>query len=998
MDATDSGSEEPSEKMFELTPSSHGRQRKKNPKYLDYETDENYEQNSQQKQHRKTPTRKSLGAGAASGEAPKKRGRPRKDAKKVLDGDQKASEQTPQQPDGDNSQEIPKKMERTKKTPSKRTPAKKESSIKDGPPTGKDGVVVDTLQQENGTPKPKRKYVRRQKIQEVVPSKEPACQEEPVEETTPGGRPRRGAAKAALKYLHNLAKEVFSPNHDEQGDQPDATSERTSPDPYSGLKGTKGRKARSKVRKRKRRGDDSDCSEDEDFVPNAEEEQAEDMEDEEGEMEDFDLDSDSGSNGRTPSAFRYNRSIQGQGRCHGKAPNGLPNSSMLPVWEAMDTAKKFREEHYSSWVFPEWVPSVTDWRLLPESDLEKYLPRDLHSANFKVFRERVRGEETPLQNLSRFGSMPAHPERWDMLLNAGGPMWAMEWCPTPDGATTTQYIALACHQGMDDQHFIKEMYTEPGLIQLWDVGNLQFDHRPESQPALAYGLAQDKGFIWHLKWCPAGAWELPSCSRKAPFLPRLGLLAVATSSGVVTIYSLPHPDALHSSKRLPETGEANQQLCVYQAEGVLTLKLGSLKSLHHEQSGQILSMDWAPEKPHNIMAIGFYDGVVGLWDLCAKSALLLVRETDQPSTLMPYRCFLAHDNAVRALSFCPASRYLLVTGGDDRMVKTWDLRRLYEPITVQKRNLTTDVCWPLNAPGVFIAQEVAYAGHTVHGVHYYDHCMRSIFPIPRTATLWSLSFSDWLNGLLTSDTQGEVIFALLPHIYADPQYSKRTIDKRFPVYITDVVPYGAEDDGSEEEEEGLGGVEKRGGAAEGPAAASDGNDESSSEKGSEGGRGGKDEGPTVRDQTYREAVKKYYLHLKDIDMRTFINQKQVTWKHMRDTEVKRKLNLDVMPMAALHKVCFNPNMSCHTWLASGGRAGLVRLHCMQSLISSHSKKLIREAEAPFNALYSPQDHTQAADDTTDTADDTADTADDTADTANTADTVDDTADTADNQL
>lgn len=38
--------------------------------------------------------------------------------------------------------------------------------------------------------------------------------------------------------------------------------------------------------------------------------------------------------------------------------------------------------------------------------------------------------------------------------------------------------------------------------------------RPDSQPALAYGLAQDKGFIWHLKWCPAGGWEPPSCGRK----------------------------------------------------------------------------------------------------------------------------------------------------------------------------------------------------------------------------------------------------------------------------------------------------------------------------------------------------------------------------------------------------------------------------------------------------------------------------------------------------
>lgn len=46
-----------------------------------------------------------------------------------------------------------------------------------------------------------------------------------------------------------------------------------------------------------------------------------------------------------------------------------------------------------------------------------------------------------------------------------------------------------------------------------------------------------------------------------------------------------------------------------QAEGVLTLKLGSFKAPRNESSGQVLSMDWLPEKPHNIIAIGFYDGM-----------------------------------------------------------------------------------------------------------------------------------------------------------------------------------------------------------------------------------------------------------------------------------------------------------------------------------------------------------------------------------------------------
>lgn len=109
----------------------------------------------------------------------------------------------------------------------------------------------------------------------------------------------------------------------------------------------------------------------------------------------------------------------------------------------------------------------------------------------------------------------------------------------------------------------------PPLIIVWSLVC-----SPSSQPTLAYGLAQDKGFIWDLKWCPAGGWEPSNSGAKvrhyqshyykvqfgmnkilkreqipqAPLMPRLGLLAVASSTGVVTVYSLPHPEALRSSQ------------------------------------------------------------------------------------------------------------------------------------------------------------------------------------------------------------------------------------------------------------------------------------------------------------------------------------------------------------------------------------------------------------------------------------------------------------------
>ncbi|XP_013855709.1 general transcription factor 3C polypeptide 2 [Austrofundulus limnaeus] len=523
-----------------------------------------------------------------------------------------------------------------------------------------------------------------------------------------------------------------------------------------------------------------------------------------------------------------------------------------------------------------------------------------------------------------------------MFLFTGGPVWAMEWCPTPDGAPATQYVALACHRGMDDIHYVNRTYTEPGLVQLWDSGKLEYNKRPDTQPALVYGLTQDKGFIWQLKWCPAGGWEPPSCGRKAPFLPRLGLLAVASSSGVVTIYSLPHPDAL-----LSNTKKDDEKPPIYKARGVVTLKLGSIKAPREEKSGQVLAMDWLPQKPHNIMAIGFYDGIVGLWDLSTKSALLRVRESDRSLTLLPYRCILAHDNMVRTLAFCPASRYLLTTAGEDRYVKMWDLRRLFDPIKVYKRYLTNEICWPFHATGVIKAKDSTFVPRGSTGIHYFDVNMNSLFVLPRSTSVWSLSYSEWLHCVLSADLLGEVILVMLPPLSFSVPNIRRPANRRFPAYFTSKVPYDATE--VEREEEGHDDVDggQEGGETDKPAAES------------EGGSVGKD-----TSLTYKEAVKKYSLHYTDFDMRSLVGMgRRTLWKQMQRTEATANIDMDDMPLTALYKVRFNPNMSSHVWFVSGGQTGLVRLQCLRAMITPKVKKLIGENLAQFNALYSPQDQT-----------------------------------------
>ncbi|KAM6915464.1 general transcription factor 3C polypeptide 2 [Xenentodon cancila] len=351
-------------------------------------------------------------------------------------------------------------------------------------------------------PQQKRKYVRKHPEQNDLPCGNSSKQSptQPEEDNKPGGRHRRGAAKAALKYLTLLAEEVFDQPSDEPGFQPHAKRD----DNISEHRSSKARKGR------KRKCYDSDFTEDEDFVPDTAEEEADQMEDDD-DPEVSDVDSDFAACETSPVDFHINRTYTSS---NGKLHNGLSFSVIKSVWDSAETTKKFREEHYSGWVFPDWIPSNNYWDPVPQSAVEKYLPQELYSATFSVSREGLVQEETPQLKLRRFESVPAQPESWDMFLFTGGPLWALEWCPTPDGAAANQYIAVACHRDMDDLHNVNHTCSGPGLVQLWDCGKLDYNSRPDTQPALVYGLAQDRGFIWHMKWCPAGGWEPPNCNRK----------------------------------------------------------------------------------------------------------------------------------------------------------------------------------------------------------------------------------------------------------------------------------------------------------------------------------------------------------------------------------------------------------------------------------------------------------------------------------------------------
>ncbi|XP_003586709.2 general transcription factor 3C polypeptide 2 isoform X1 [Bos indicus] len=712
-------------------------------------------------------------------------------------------------------------------------------------------------------------------------------------ETPPGERPRRRAAQVALLYLQELAEELSTalptPVSCPEGPQVSSPTQPKIIQPQAACL----------------RGEGDNTARDEDFVLQVEAEEAEESE--------APSENSSDPEPAAPRSTTRGSTQKQKPHVRGMAHNGLPNHIMAPVWKCLHLTKDIRDQKHSYWEFAEWIPLAWKWRLLSELEAAPYLPQEEKSPLFSVQREGL-PEDGTLYRINRFSSITAHPERLDVSFFTGGPLWALDWCPVPEGSAASQYVALFSSPDMNETHSLSQLYSGPGLLQLWDLGTLQQESCLGNRAHFVYGIACDHGCIWDLKFCPSGAWELPGTPRKAPLLPRLGLLALACSDGKVLLFSLPHPEALLAQQPLDAVKPA-----IYKVHCVATLQVGSMQASEPSECGQCLSLAWMPTRPHHHLAAGYYNGMVVLWNLPTNSPLQRIRLSDGSLKLYPFQCFLAHDQAVRTLQWCKANSHFLASAGSDRKIKFWDLRRPYEPINSIKRFLSTELAWLLPYNGVTVAQDNCYASYGLCGIHYIDAGylgFKAYFTAPRKGTVWSLSGSDWLGTIAAGDISGELIAAILPDMALNPTNVKRPLDRRFPIYKADLIPY-------QDSPEGQDHTSASSGAPNPPKA-----------------------------RTYAETVNHHYLLFQDTDLRSFHGlPHREPMLRMQEGEGQTRLCLDRLQLEAIHKVRFSPNLDSYGWLVSGGQSGLVRIHFVRGLTCPLGHRMQLESRAHFSAMF-----------------------------------------------
>jgi WD40 repeat protein len=198
-----------------------------------------------------------------------------------------------------------------------------------------------------------------------------------------------------------------------------------------------------------------------------------------------------------------------------------------------------------------------------------------------------------------------------ILLNAGGPVWSLDWLEAAD--LDAQYLALAAYQTRAEEHNVGRCYQGPNAVQVWRWA------APES-PSLVAGLTHEGGFVLDLRWCPH--------SYCAP-TRRLGLLAACLGDGRLVVWSVPLPTLPPSATQL------------WRLAPVLQLSA---------QPHLFTAVRWAPASAEcALLFTGRSDGAVHAWNL---------REAhDATPSVCPSPVFAAnqHQQAVRSISVSPLS-------------------------------------------------------------------------------------------------------------------------------------------------------------------------------------------------------------------------------------------------------------------------------------------------------------------------------------------------------
>jgi WD40 repeat protein len=265
--------------------------------------------------------------------------------------------------------------------------------------------------------------------------------------------------------------------------------------------------------------------------------------------------------------------------------------------------------------------------------------------------------------------------------------------------------------------------------------------------------------------------------------------------------------------------------------------------------------------------------------------------------LLPVHSWLGHTSSITSIAICPSETDIplyAVTGGLDRYYKFWDLRDTSVPLQEVRRDQVTDVSWLPSLPAVAVSYDVYKLGPTQTVITESECLNNRAFPvIGQNSAVWGQTVSPWLGSLAVCTSAGEVIlFVLPPKGPTTTEQSKSYGKRRAYVYRTENKI----------------------------------NDSAS-----------------LLDCSDFDSLKgRCTLHYLDVWDGKDMQEK----KELERVRLQAKMpaeELTAYPLVSINRAAWNPNLGAQFWLASGGQAGMLRVHSLESL----NTVTVREAVKSF---------------------------------------------------
>ncbi|SGY21577.1 BQ5605_C016g08254 [Microbotryum silenes-dioicae] len=223
------------------------------------------------------------------------------------------------------------------------------------------------------------------------------------------------------------------------------------------------------------------------------------------------------------------------------------------------------------------------------------------------------------------------PNKPGHILNAGGPVSGLAWCPRPDPAPSTEYLAVSCFCSAEATLKMTKV-PGPTMIQIWSLDtsdpsdiSLVTSSSAEAQMNFEMALCVDQGDAWELKWCPRGG-DRTKLMDHDETEESLGLLGGVFEDGSLAVFTVPNPVEARKQHKMMKT-------LYLAAKPTLRMELPDTKCT---------CFDWAS---YETIVAGCNNGWVAVWSV--GDAL---RSGGKIQTARPTHYFNVHFAIIRSIA------------------------------------------------------------------------------------------------------------------------------------------------------------------------------------------------------------------------------------------------------------------------------------------------------------------------------------------------------------